>query len=450
MDNGIPIHGGYGETDIHPIALVSILISGVLILLLPRRYVIIPIIFMAVLIPMQQRVVLGGLNFMIIRIMIMFAYIRIILRSEFNLVKLNSIDKVVILWVVASVVSYTLLWQTGGAFINRLGFAYNAFGIYFLFRILVLNLEDIDRVIRTLTIVSVLVAICMLIEQETRRNIFFIFGGVPEFTQLRAGNLRAQGAFTHPILAGMFGATLMPLFVSLWWQERYGKKYSIIGIIAATIIVVSSSSTGPAIAYLAGIAGLCMWVLRKQMRKIRWIIVISLISLHIIMKAPVWALIARIEVITGSTSYHRYLLIDQFISRINEWWLLGVKSTDHWGWMMWDTVNQYVSEGTEGGLLRLILFIIIITLCFKSIGLKIKATDNRLMQLRLWAFGTALFTHLVGFIGISYFDQTILFWYMLLAMISTLSIITIEKVSENSKESANIKSIIPFMEQPVS
>jgi hypothetical protein len=36
----------------------------------------------------------------------------------------------------------------------------------------------------------------------------------------------------------------------------------------------------------------------------------------------------------------------------------------------------------------------------------------------LWSMGTALLTHSVSFISVAYFDQIVVFWYMLLGMIS--------------------------------
>ena len=45
----------------------------------------------------------------------------------------------------------------------------------------------------------------------------------------------------------------------------------------------------------------------------------------------------------------------------------------------------------------------------------------------MWALGSALFAHVVSFFGISYFDQTIVAWYALLAMISAAAVIPRKK-----------------------
>jgi hypothetical protein len=40
-------------------------------------------------------------------------------------------------------------------------------------------------------------------------------------------------------------------------------------------------------------------------------------------------------------------------------------------------------------------------------------------QLCVWAMGAALLAHVVSYISVSYWDQNIVNWYMLLAMIAT-------------------------------
>ena len=85
---------------------------------------------------------------------------------------------------------------------------------------------------------------------------------------------------------------------------------------------------------------------------------------------------------------------------------------------MWDTANQYVALGESSGLFPLILFLALIVYGFKYLGRKRRSATSRREALFLWSLGAALFAHAVGFFGISYFDQTIVVWYALLAMIS--------------------------------
>jgi hypothetical protein len=417
-------------TNINDIGFSFIVVMGILTLFLPRRFAFVPMILSACYMTLGQQFVIASLHFPIIRILILFGLVRLFVRGEHFLIKLNTIDKAIIWWVITSIVIYIVLWQTSGAFINRLGFAYNAIGIYFFFRFFIRDLDDINRALRVIAVIVVPLAILMLIENATGRNLFSVFGGVPEFTAIREGKLRCQGPFRHPILAGTFGATLLPLFVGLWFRERSVRLLGIIGIIAATIITVTSSSSGPAMSYLMAVVGLLMWPFRKHMRFIRWGILSAVIALHIIMKAPVWALIGRLSNITGGTGWHRVELINAAIDHFDEWWLLGTKYTAHWlsdslviEPNMVDITNQFINEGVNGGVLKLILFITIIVLCFREVGRGLWAMKDQPFPTRimLWSMGATLFAHVTTFISVSYFDQMIVFWYMLLAMISAIS-----------------------------
>ena len=259
---------------------------------------------------------------------------------------------------------------------------------------------------------------------------FFIFGGVPEFTVMRYDRFRCQGPFRHPILAGTLGATMMPIFVILLFEQGKKKFIGLISIISSIIIVVTSASSGPLLAWIGAVIALFSWPLRNKMRMVRWGILLGLITLHMIMKAPVWYLIARISEITGGTGWGRSQLIDIAISHFNEWWLIGTMKTAHWDPVgvlpnedMMDITNQYILEGVFGGLGRMLLFIAIIVFAFKLIG-KARTTlknENFAIQYLPWALGAALFAHTVGFISVAYFDQLIVMWYLLLAMISAIS-----------------------------
>jgi hypothetical protein len=130
-----------------------------------------------------------------------------------------------------------------------------------------------------------------------------------------------------------------------------------------------------------------------------------------------------VSLFSGSTGFHRTYVIDHFINHFSEWWLIGEKNTSHWGAVMSDITNEYVFQGVEGGLLTLVFFIWIISRCFRGVGLTVRGMKDASFpdKMSVWVLGAALLTHAVNFISISYFDQNIVNWYMLLAMISTVS-----------------------------
>ncbi|MBW7956462.1 MAG: hypothetical protein H3C68_01090 [Deltaproteobacteria bacterium] len=421
--------------DIHPLALAFALASGFLMLILPRRAALVPLILAVVFIPIQQRIIIFTLDFFILRILVLFGWARVLLKSEYN-IKLNMIDKLMLLWAFSSITVYTILWHTSAAFVNRLGISFDIIGVYFLTRFLVRSIEDILWVIKTLAVAAIPVAAAMVYEMTTQRNLFSMFGGVPEYTAMREGKLRCQGAFAHPITAGSFSASLLPLFYAAR-KLKYRSLLMYAGIAATTLITISTSSSGPALAYLAGILGIFMWHFRDRMRQLRWFLVISLITLHIVMKAPVWALILKVKLFGASTAYHRYHLIDQFVKRIGEWWLLGVKSTAGWGYYLFDVTNHFIRIAVDGGLITLALFIAILATCFQTVGKAVRSGQFAPgMDRVVWALGTALFVHIVSFFGVSYFDQIKVILYMLLAMIAAVRGLTEKEVSREPAPAA--------------
>ena len=399
---------------------------GILLLALPRRYAIIPILALVSYMTMGTNLVVGGLNFTMLRLLLIFGWTRLIIRREFHGVKLNRIDKAVIAFVISSLVTYTLLWGTYDAFKNKLGLAYNVIGFFFLFRFLIRDLQDARRVVRIAAVMIIPLAALMTFEKRTGHDLFAYFGGVPEMSPVRDGVIRCQGPFSHPILAGSFGATLLPLFLGLGAQKiKLAKLTAAIGIMAAGVVIFCSGSSGPVLAGLAGVCGFLFWPLRGKMRLIRWGIVAAIVVLQLAMKPPVWFIIAKIDIFSGNTGWHRAHLIDIAYRNFFDWWLVGTRSVDNWdvGYdHNIDITNQYVSYGIDGGLVTFSLFIAIIVRCFSGVGRIVRSLGSQPQASRLfvWSLGAALFAHVTNYFSISYFDQNIIAWYLLLAMIASL------------------------------
>lgn len=327
---------------------------------------------------------------------------------------------------------------------NRLGFAYDALGAYLLIRPLLMNMDDVAVFLRTLALALVPLALSMAIEKFTAHNLFSIFGGVSAITEVRDGHLRCQGAFRHPILAGTFAATLSPFFIGLWQQNPVHRWRAAIGFCACAFITFAATSSGALLALLAGMAGIGMRPLQNHLSLIRRGFVVLIILLAMVMKAPVWYLIARVSEITGGTGWHRSYLIDQAVKHFSEWWLVGSNYTAHWGPAgqvlavdpnNMDITNQFVSEGLKGGMLKLILFVAMIVSSFKRLGFTLHECvfESEGDRKFFWAMGACLFAHCVSFISISYFDQTVVSYYLVIAIIAGLTISKNEVVFESAE-----------------
>lgn len=420
------LFGAVGDTSLHPAILAAMAVVIVLMFVLPREQVVLPLLFLSIATPMAQKLMVGSFHFQMFRVLLLFAWIRLLWQrygreGRASEITLNSIDKAVILYTVSSTICYTILWQDSAAFFDQIGKGYNVLGFYFVFRFFVRSQKDIERVIKTLAVTAFVIAGVMLNEQLTGRNVLAVFGGVPEFTAIREGYLRSQGPFSVYLTAGAFGATAFPLFLNLW-HKGGSRIFAALGMTAAITIAVTSRTSTAISAFLGTLLGLGMWALRDKMSLVRRGLVLMLVGLHLVMKAPVWSLIARVDIVGGSTGWHRYKIIDNFIHHFWDWWLFG--SNNYWTWDggddMWDLANQYVATGESTGLLSLIFFIAAIVFAFKYLGKARRGVGRDTRQgWFLWLLGVALFSNLIGFLGISYFDQTFIYWYALLAMIVT-------------------------------
>lgn len=411
----------FGETVINPIALAFTLMMGCLMLFLPRKYAMLPMIATACYITHLQRIVIGPADMDMIRLLLVFGFVRLFIRSEWQPIKWNTLDKLLIAYIISAIIMYTILNKTFSSFVYQLGVAFDALGTYFLIRLLLQDFDDFKPLLIGFAILSIPVALMMTIEQLTRHNLFSVFGGVPEITVMRDGKLRAQGAFSHPLMAGSFGAGLVALTWGLWSQGEGHRLTAIAGISAATVIVIACSSSGPILAYLIALVGLFAYALRRQIGFIWWLMVCMTITLQIFMNNPIWALLYRMTVLSSSTGWHRFALIDAAIRNFGEWWFCGTKLSAYWGWGLQDTTNQYVRVAIDGGILPLALFIMIIIFAFRSFGRSVRILEPYSdINKMIWAFGISLFTHAASFMSVSYFGQMQMIWYLSLATIAAI------------------------------
>lgn len=431
-----------GQTVLHPLGLVMIVVCGIAMLWVPRKYAVWPMIATACLVASAQRIVLGGLDFSLLRIMVLFGWIRIVARNESAGFVWKPIDSVLIAYAASSTISYTILLGSTDALVNRLGASFDAIGMYFMFRCLIRSWEDVSATVLGFVLVSVPIALAFFGENRTGRNIFAVFGGVPAVTMIRDGRLRCQGAYSHPILAGCFWAGVIPLIAARFWQPGARQTLTLVGLGAALLIVMLTASSTPIMGVMFAVLGGAFFLLRERMSYVRWSLVALLASLHMVMNKPVWHLIARINIVSGSTAWHRYYLLDQAINRVGEWWFIGTKSTSHWGWGLQDITNQFILEGVRGGLATLVLFVTAIVLAFRGVGQTWRASRSQpAIVIFAWALGVALFTHCMNFLAVSYFGQIIMVWYLTLAIIASMTPVPLKQQTRLQDRGANAFSI---------
>jgi len=315
-------------------------------------------------------------------------------------------------------------------------------GTFLYAKAFITSLEDLKRLAKGTAYVALPLALGLLFTQLTLVNLYSLIGADSE-TLIRNGRIRAAGPFGTPILAGTVGALIMPFFVMIWRENRSVAK---IGIITSLTIIYCGGSSTPIGAFLIGLTALLLWKLRLHMRAVVvWSIVI-LALMALVKTRPIWYLIALPDFVGGSTGWHRAFLIDMSIKYFDEWWLYGTEYTRHW--MPYglplnpehsDLTNYYIHMGVHGGLLLVLAIILIFRYSFRIIKRTLhdfRNTGNE-EEFTIWCIGALLFTHMITCLTISYFDQTFVLLYFLIALISNLHLMnTNQPIQEkNSKHS---------------
>jgi hypothetical protein len=436
------------QTNINPLALLFLLVAGYYTLRGSRAAAVKSLLAIAAFLPLGQQVIVFGLHLQFFRILVLVGYFRVFSRGETRNFTLNTIDKLTLVWAAVGLVCCGI--RSPAKFFGDDGFGrvFNCAGVYFLIRLLLQDPADVIGHLRFLAIVAVVTALSMSYEFVTHHNLFHVFGGVPADTIQRDGDarFRCQGSFRHPILAGTFAASLFSLMMGLWLCGGKDKRLATIGLAASAFSTFAAASSGALMTCVAALIGLALWPMRDRMQIIRRGMVAVILVLMVVMKQPVWYLIARVSDMVGGGGWHRSYLIDQFVNHFNEWWLVGTSYTAHWapsGIVLasdpnnMDITNHYVAQGLKGGLLGLCLFIAIITYCFKAIGNAVRSEQTPpLPRKLLWVMGATLAAHCAAFISVFYFDQIELFWFWLVAAISSVMSFVPEEAEEIEGEEA--------------
>ena len=392
----------------NPSVLVFVIVAGVALLVLPRRSAALPFLAVACYMTVGQEINFGPITFTALRILIAVGFLRVVVRGETLVGGVNRLDVLVLLWGAWSTASSVFHADVQVTLVSHLGLVYNTLGIYFLFRVFCSSAADLARLSKMAAVVLAPVALAMVYEHVGFRNVFSIFGGVPEIPVVREGQLRASGPFAHPILAGSVGGVMLPFMMALWYQGS--RLAAILGAVACTTMVFASGSSGPVMSMLLAGGAVTAWRFRPYMRTFRWGIAAGLLMLIVTMDRPPYYVIQRFEVFGGSTGWYRSRLIESSVEHLDEWWLAGTDFTRHWmpehnaiNAQHTDVTNHYLAQGVQAGLplLALHLAILVVAFSFAGTGFANAAAVSGDHKYWNWILGCALFGHVVTMISVS-------------------------------------------------
>ncbi|WP_145960497.1 MULTISPECIES: O-antigen ligase family protein [Novosphingobium] len=223
---------------------------------------------------------------------------------------------------------------------------------YLLGRVFFRNPLDVRRFLYRSSPLVVLVGLIIFAESVSHQYIFRptvgrITGFSPESTiervyELRFGLLRAMGPFMHPIAAGIFFGSLVPLFLSADLPKRRW-----IGLIACSAGFFSWSSAGLATIILC--FGLLFYDFVQKKYGLTWLPLLMASSLFLIVVEAfsgggVIKFVIRYASINPQTGYFRLAIWDYGTAHLmrSPWIGIGIlESYDRPEWMHSDSVDNY-------------------------------------------------------------------------------------------------------------
>lgn len=405
-------------------ALVLLAVGLAALMTLPRRWTPLPLLLCCCYPSMSQGTEIGPLSWPIYRIALFTGLIRVLIRREWPKNPWNTVDILVAAWAIwLCIAGLFHAWAPGSGPVFAAGFALNTALAYALVRAWCRDDDDAWRLVAIIGVALVPIAAGMIAEHFQGRNLFATLAGVADGLYVRDGRIRSQGPFQHPILAGTVGAVCGPLMVGLWGRSRV---LSLLGLAACLGMVIASASSGPLVSCAMGLAALALWPWRRQV----WVLWVAAagtyLVLNVVMSRPAYFLISRIDLTGSSTGWHRARVIQASGEYLSEWWLFGTDRTVHWTGVSLgtsqhaDITNYYLWVGVIGGVPAMLLLFAIIWRTFRWAGALARSADASHLSYGAWCLGCGLFAHAGTSLAVAYFDQSTLFFWLNIGVISAL------------------------------
>jgi hypothetical protein len=419
---------------VNPLLVLFAIVLLVAQFVLPRRFAFVPLLIAACHLPNVPVVT----SITVVRLLVLTGLLRAAASGKLVWSVRHPLDRLLAFWACWAILSSFghVAKENYNPLTVHMSLAFDYLGTYLYVRAYLRDQEDIIRFSKCLAVLLLPLALCLLFEKMTGQNLYAVIGAEIQEAWVREGRVRASGPFGISILTGTVGGTCCPLMLLLLRQRP---RLAVAGAAACALIVFSSASSGPYMSIIAGLAGVALWRWRSYMRQIRLSVILSIIALALVMKAPVWYLVARIDIAGGSTSWHRAELINQAVGHLGEWWLVGTDYTRHWMpyGIQWskdhvDITNHYVHIGVRGGLLLVLIFVGILFKSFQFLGrtMRIMRLTRDPAEFMLWCVGASLFAHCVSFMGVPYFDQSYVLLFFVIGAIPALTMDPVHNIAQ--------------------
>lgn len=405
-----------------------------LVVVAPARWALLGVFGGVLYMTLGQVIDVSGLAIYPTRALTLAAFVRVFVRGEWSLSMRNDIDNILLL--VFGYQTVVFILNGNGSAINMIGQMVDVTLAYFSCRGLLRSFDDLVWLLRALVVLLVPYVAMLYIESSTSSNPFSYVGGIVDH-DFRNGRPRCLGSFGHASILGTFGASFIPLFSALLLRGT-SRILGALGLSLCLMIVFFANSGGPMTCAIVAVIGWLFWALRNRMSAVRRSIVVVLITLALVMKAPIWYLPAKISDVTGGDGWHRSYLMDVAFRHFDQWWLAGMSVLETKDWFPYtvvtggaDIINYYLGFGIAAGIGAIGLFCFLLIRAFSRLGValavvRLHDAAHPSTEPLLWGLGVLLVVHVFNWFGMVYFDQYYVVFFVQLATLSTLSYRCIE------------------------
>jgi len=288
--------------------------------------------------------------------------------------KWNALDTVVMLGVLGNLIALSrtvppniFLEREGGGF-------FDIILPYFAIRLILNSKELLITFIKNIILVSIPIVLLGCYQSITGHDPlgflrkYYSFGmssPTALMMQKRMGFYRASGTFGSLGAYGLYFAGLIPLTLSLWYQQIWSKKKIIICFVFMLLGALSSMSSAPLLCILTCFALIAFFPIRKSWPVFVFLFVIFLVFVEFYSNRHWYEVLTRLA-FDSSTAYYRIGLFEEaFGGGMTGHWLEGYgyvgvgAGTDNtnFNWFHKDFVNIYIAVLARFGLLGLIPFL---------------------------------------------------------------------------------------------
>lgn len=394
-----------------------------------------PLLLLAysVLLPQEMRITLAGQTIYPYRAVILLLAPWIFYQLLSGQYRYHIADALALLACSWIVIAMMVVYSPGEGFLRGMAIALDILAPYLVGRCSIRELSDFRRFLICFAPGVGLVALSILAESVVRTPLVrpamaSIFGSLPYFyggeevadltlaPSFRFGLLRAAGPFSHAILAGLFLASLFPLYAMSGIRGWPMKS-----VVLASLLGVLSWSSAAMLGLLIGVALVVYDWLQKQVEILSWRILvmgaaISGLVIHLASQNGIINILVRLT-LNPQTGFFRLLIWRHGIESIKTHPLYGIgyAAYERSEWMSSSIDSQWLVLGVRHGLIAVIALFGVA--CLSIVAVSMASLRHDELDRRLLAgFAITLFMMtLMGF-TVAFFGGVMIWYFALLGV----------------------------------